>query len=327
MRNCSYWEETMKKNQFGCHSTTNEILEEADLTGKTVLITGGSSGLGKETARALASKGANVTIAAPGISKLEEAASEIEQLTDAKIEIGLLELDKPESIKAFVKAWSENHKKLDILVNNAGVLANKLMRTKDRWELQFAVNHLGHFLLTNLLLPALKEANNARVVNLSTSGHRVVPANLDDLNYENSEFDPVMAYSASKTAVLWFSNEFDRRHKSDGIRSYALHPGAVSGTGLLNQKTDEQKQASIEFFRKKGILVNVEQGAATSCWAATSEELEGKGGVYLQGCNIVTTLGDPNDPTDLHGYGPHSFDEVSEKRLWKISNELLNTNF
>lgn len=315
----------VNKNKFGFHSTNEEVLNGIDLTGKTVLITGGSDGLGKETARALASKGAEVTIAARNSQKMKSAADELTDLTGKKIDTGIVELDKPESIRSFATNWLLNHKKLDILINNAGIGGRPLSRTKEGFELQFATNHLGHFLLTNLLLPALKASGNARVVNLSSRGHRGATVNLEDVNFEHRDYDQTQAYSQSKTAVLWFSNEFNRRYQSENIHSFAIHPGAIK-TQLNKNMPKDQVDAVVKAYESLNLIQTVEQGTATCCWAATSKELDGKGGLYLCNCNISGLAKDVKDPVDP-GYASHAFDEEGEKSLWELSNKLLHTDF
>ncbi len=310
---------------FGFSTTTNQVLEGIDLTGKTVLITGGSDGLGKETARALASKGADITIVARNAEKLTTAASEITASTNAKIETSILELDKPESVKQFAKAWIQTHSKLDILINNAGIMACPETKTPEGWELQFATNHLGHFLLTNLLMPTLKASENARIVHLSSGGHRFSPVTFEDVNFTKREYDPMIAYGQSKTANVWFSNELDRRFKTENIRSFAVEPGAIK-TSLGRLMDQELLNNMMDMIESNNMMKTVEQGAATTVWAATDPSLNGKGGLFLGDCQIRT---EAKDATQLNedGYAPHAFNEDDEKQLWELSNQLLKTSF
>lgn len=314
---------TIKK--YGFNSTTDDVLYNINLTGKRVIVTGGTSGLGEETARALASKGADVTIVGRNKEKLIQSAARIKAVTGHTVEIGCLELDKPESIHRFAKEWLSNHQTLDLLINNAGVLGCPLTYTKQGYELQFSTNHLGHFLLTNLVMSALKSSGNARVVNLSSSGHYVSEVDFSDIHYINRLYTPMQAYGQSKTANIWFSNELDRRFKTDGVRSFALHPGGINtniGRHITPVVMDEITSIIQSFDGAGDEMKTISQGAATTCWAATSAELNGEGGLYLADCQIGKE--GSSISTD---YASHAFDEKKEKQLWEVSNKMLGTNF
>lgn len=311
---------------FDENSKTEDVLSGVDLTGKTVIVTGGSSGLGVETARALTAHGANVTILGQSQDKLDNAAVQIKEKTGRRVETDVIALHKPASVRMFAENWLSHHDRLDILVNNAGIMAWPLTRTEEGWEMQFATNHLGHFLLTNLLLPALKAGKPARVVNLSSAGHHFDSVDLDDVNYENREYSDVLAYGQAKTANIWFSNEFDRRHSADGIRSFSVHPGAIFNTDLARNASHQaygEVSARVEALGGySGIPKSKSQGAATSCYAAASPELDGLGGKYLGDCTIREAGTDMNANAAMWSYSPNE-----EARLWEVSNTLLGTGF
>ncbi|MCG8462855.1 MAG: SDR family NAD(P)-dependent oxidoreductase, partial [Holophagales bacterium] len=192
---------------FDRSSTTDDVLSGVDLTGKTVLVTGASTGLGAETARALAAHGADLTLVARSTAKLTRVAEEIHSATGRRPEIASLELDRPSTIRSFAETWLAHHDTLDLLINNAGIMAPPLTRTAEGWEGQLATNHLGHFLLTNLLAPALQATGSARVINLSSAGHWFSTVDLEDPSYERRPYEPMAAYGQSKTANIWFSIE------------------------------------------------------------------------------------------------------------------------
>ena len=309
---------------FDSTSTTDDVLSGIDLGGRTAIVTGASGGLGEETARALAAHGAYVTIVARSQDKLDAAAARIKEATGHEVETGTLELHKPATVRAFAEKWLADHDKLHILINNAGIMMCPLTRTKEGWELQFATNHLGHFLLTNLLVPALKNAASARVVSVASAGHNVATVDLDDVNYERREYDPIEAYGQSKTANVWFASEFDKRFQSAGIRAFSLHPGGIQ-TDLGRHLTEDVLKELLELIRARGGEEGgktIPQGAATSCYAATSAELDGKGGLYLVDCQVARA---GNSITADHA--PWAYDETGAARLWDVSNKLLGTEF
>ena len=309
---------------FGFNSTTDDVLAGVDLTGKTILVTGASGGLGEETARALAARGASVTIAARSQDKLDAAAARIGKGTGNTVETGLLALDRPESVRTFAEAWMAGHDQLNILINNAGVMACPLSRTKEGWEMQFATNHLGHFLLTNLLLPALKKGAPGRVVNLSSAAHLYATVDLEDPNFVSRDYNPQVAYGQSKTANIWFTRELDKRLAGDGIRAFAVQPGGIH-TDLGRHMSQEQLNATLQYMEDQGVaLKTIPQGAATTCWGATSSDLKGKGGGYLEDCGVAGPSPGPEEPL---GYAPHAVDARGAANLWVLSNKLLGTEF
>jgi NAD(P)-dependent dehydrogenase (short-subunit alcohol dehydrogenase family) len=315
----------MEDRQFGSDSTTAEVTEGIDLTGRVAVVTGASTGLGAETARALAAKGAQVTLAVRNVDKGEEVAAEIRSSTgNPKVDVGEIELSVPASVRAFAKNYLAGHPKLNLLVNNAGIMGCPLERTTEGWELQFATNHLGHFLLTGLLVPALRAGAPSRVVNLSSAGHRFSPVIFDDIHFERREYDKWASYGQAKTANILFSSELNRRLSEAGVTANAVHPG-----GIMTELGRHLQQTDIEELMSRapsgGIQwKSVESGAATSVWAATAPELEGRGGLYLEDCGV----GVPRASEDSSiGYQAHAFDAEAATRLWSISEELLGESF
>ena len=293
-------------------TTTDEVLAGVDLTGRVALVTGASAGLGVETVRALASAGAHVVAAARDLDKAEHAlANARDRLPDTSIELGRLDLGSLASVREFAGWFRERHDVLHLLVNNAGVMATPFDRTADGFELQFGTNHLGHFLLTVLLLPVLRASAPARIVNVSSAGHRASDIVWDDPNFERRPYEKWAAYGQSKTANILFSVELERRHGSAGVHAYAVHPGMIATELGRHLSSDDfatlSKRAAGNLPRRKSI----EAGAATTVWAATAPELSERGGFYLEDCTI----------SDQHA--PWALDPDAAERLWSLSEELV----
>lgn len=301
--------------RFGASSTTDDVLAGIDLTGTTAVVTGASGGLGAETARALASKGCAVTLAARDVAKAATVAGSIRDAhPDATVDVGALELTEPASVHAFVRQWRANHDALQMLVLNAGVMASPLTRTAEGFELHFAANHLGHFQLTTGLLDQLRAGAPARVVSVSSGGHVLSPVVFDDIHYVTREYDPWSAYGQSKTANVLFAVELDRRHKDEGIRAFAVHPGMIA-TDLSRHLTRESIEQIVARAEGNGEPYKaVDAGAATTVWAATAPELDGGGGVYLADCGIAPPI-EEGSP----GYAAHAVDPVAARQLWDVS--------
>jgi NAD(P)-dependent dehydrogenase (short-subunit alcohol dehydrogenase family) len=313
---------------FSSQSTTDQVLEGIDLTGKLALVTGASSGLGVETARALASKGARVVMAARDVPKIEQQAAAIRaRHPAAQLEVMELHLDRPANVRAFAKAFLARHPRLNLLIANAGVMACPLMRTPEGWEMQFATNHLGHFLLANLLAPALIAGAPARVISVSSAGHQFSPVVFDDIHFERRPYDKWQSYGQAKTANILFALELDRRFAGKGVRAFSNHPGGIR-TELGRHLTPEDIQLLTERSQQrasKGVMVwkNVEQGASTQVWGATAPELDGKGGLYLEETQISGT----EPPPGSAGCAPYALDPEAAKRLWAVSEQLLGETF
>ncbi len=311
-------------SKFGFESTTDEVLEGVDLTGKLALVTGASGGLGEETARALASHGARVVLTARDIPKGEAVAAKIRESTgNPDIEVISLELDSLESVRACAQRFLATHDELNLLINNAGVMACPFGKTQDGFEMQFGTNHLGHFVFTNSILPALLKGAPGRIVNLSSGGHRFSNVLFDDLNFETTEYHKFLSYGQSKTANVQFSVGLDARLKDRGIRVFAVHPGAI-----MTELSRHMEKADIdELMANRGaakmVFKPIPAGAATSCYAATSSDLDGLGGVYLEDCHVAEV----NDTEAHNGVRSYALDSDNAERLWTLSEQLVGEQF
>ena len=312
---------------FDAESTTEQVMEGIDLSGKRALVTGASGGLGAETARALCLGDAEVILAARDIEKTEEVARSIrEAQPSARVEVAHLDLTSLDDIRRCTDGFLDSHDSLDLLINNAGVMACPLTRTENGWELQLATNHIGHFLLTGRLLPALRAGASARIVNLSSAGHRLDGMHFEDPHFEEREYDKWTAYGQSKTANVLFSVELDRRLSADGIRAFAVHPGMIM-TELARYM---QEQDFKDLMDRSGPTSGqmsfkpVEAGAATSVWAATAPELDGRGGLYCEDCSVA---GPKESDESLQGFSPHAVDPEAAETLWARSEEWVSERF
>jgi NAD(P)-dependent dehydrogenase (short-subunit alcohol dehydrogenase family) len=301
-------------------TTTDEVLEGVDLRGRIAIVTGASAGLGVETARALASAGAQVVLAGRDASRIEAAANTIlEREPNAMLEQGALDLTSLDSVRAFAEWFDASHDRLHLLINNAGVMYTPFDHTTEGFEMQFGTNHVGHFLLTCLLVPKLLADPPSRVVNLSSGGHMGSDIVWEDVNFERRDYDKFAAYGQSKTANILFSVELDRRLGSRGVHAYAVHPGMIS-TELGRYMTKDDFQALMDRAKSSpsgGMppYKTVEQGAATSVWAATAPELDDRGGTYLADTEV----------TDQHA--PWARDPESAQRLWALSEQMVGQTF
>ncbi len=298
---------------FGFESTALEVVEGIDLTGKRAIVTGGASGIGVETVRALASAGAEVTIAARDVAAAERVATDT-----GAIGVSYLDLSNLESVDAFARGWDGP---LHILVNNAGVMAiQELTLNGDGVEMQFATNHVGHFALATGLHGALA-AEGARIVSVSSSGHLRSPVIFDDLNFAFRDYEPFLAYGQSKTANVLFSVAATARWARDGITSNALMPGGIATA--LQRHMDP---GYIDRARESGFrLKSTEQGAATSVLLATSPELEGVGGRYYEDCAEAPVV-ERRGEVGTGGVAPYALDADNADRLWALSERLLGAH-
>jgi NAD(P)-dependent dehydrogenase (short-subunit alcohol dehydrogenase family) len=308
---------------FGPKTTTNDVLEGLDLRGKVILVTGGSSGLGQETARALAAKGARVILTARDVPKGEAVAAGIRSATgNANVELEAVELGSLESIRAFARRVLARHDRLDVLVNNAGVMACPPAKTADGFELQLGTNHVGHFLLTCLLVPALRRGAPSRIVSVSSRGHHLSPVVFDDLFFERRPYQKWLAYGQAKTANVLFAVGLERRLGGHGVHANALHPGAIITE--LGRHLEPEDLAFLSSRNPTMEFKTVEAGAATSCFAATAPELEGRGGLYLEDCHVAAI----NDAPDaLDGVKSYAVDPENAERLWAVSEQLVGEHF
>ncbi|NGM15409.1 SDR family NAD(P)-dependent oxidoreductase [Verrucosispora sioxanthis] len=302
---------------FTAESTALEVVAGVDLTGRRAVVTGGGSGIGVETARALASAGADVTLAVRKPEQGERAAAEIIGTTgNDRVSVAPLDLADPASVAAFVANWDGP---LHILVNNAGMMASPEMRTPQGWEMQFATNHLGHFALATGLHPALAAAQGARIVSVSSAAHLRSPVVFDDINFERRPYEPWAAYGQSKTANVLFAVEASRRWADDGILVNALHPGTIR-TNLQRYVTEEElARLRAQSGPATPPWKTPEQGAATSVLVATSPLLDGVGGRYFEDCQQAA----PHQPNTRTGVAPYALDPDAAHRLWEVSTQTL----
>jgi NAD(P)-dependent dehydrogenase (short-subunit alcohol dehydrogenase family) len=308
---------------FGPGSTAAEVVAGVDLAGRRAIITGGASGIGAETARALAGAGASLTLAVRDIAAGQEAAARLRAGTGHHdITVAPLDLADPGSIAAFTAAWRGP---LHILIGNAGVMAiQELTRTSRGSELQFATNHLGHFALATGLHRALAAAGNARIVAVSSSGHQRSPVVFDDLDYRFRDYDPFGAYGQSKTANILFAVEATRRWAADGITANALHPGGIATRLQRHVGGAAYMRQAAERFRQAGTaLKTAEQGAATSALLAASPLLEGIGGRYFEDCGQTSVI-HARGEAGLGGVASYALDPGNAERLWAVSLALTS---
>jgi len=316
------------RTSHGADTTAAEVLAGRDLSGLIVLVTGASSGLGFESARAFAAQGASVTLAARNAARTKAAARTISELTgNPRVDCLEVDLASLAKVGAAARHFAERHERLDVLVNNAAVMASPLLRSEDGHELQFAVCHLGHFLLTCLLVPQLRAASAARVVNVSSNGHKNSPVLFDDPDFRRRSYDKWIAYGQAKTANVLFSVELTRRLARIGITANAVHPGAIASTGLGRHLSPEDMQNLMAALGGSSAVrfKSVEAGAATIVWAAVAEELAGRGGLYLEDCSVGERNDDPAQ--FMIGYSSHAVDPAAAKRLWALSEDLVAEAF
>lgn len=311
---------------FNRDSTTDEVLAGKDLSGKTVFITGGNSGLGQETGRAMAAKGAHVVLAGRDQAKLDEAVATIKaDNTEANLETILCDLGSLDAVRSSTEEARQRFDKIDLLINNAGVMATPFEQTADGFERQFGTNHLGHFVLTKGLMPLIEKGQDKRIVNLSSIGHHRAPVDFDDPNFETRDYDPWISYGQAKTANVLFSLGLEQRFAERGVHSYAVHPGGIM-TNLGRYMTDEMRAALMKTMESRSSefkFKSIPQGASTSCWAATADELEGKGGLYCEDCRVAET--DAERPEA--GVRPYALDPANADRLWSMSEEMTGEIF
>ncbi|WP_395332159.1 SDR family NAD(P)-dependent oxidoreductase [Novosphingobium sp. BL-8H] len=310
---------------FGVQTTTDEVLEGIDLSGRRILVTGVSAGLGVETARALVAHGASVVGAARDLDKARAAT----QAIVGDFELTELDLASLASVRACADRLLADGRPFDIIIANAGVMAPPFGRTADGFETQFGVNHLGHFVLINRLAPLIAEGG--RVVNLSSSGHRLADVNLDDPNFDETPYDPWVGYGRSKTANILFAVEFDRRHRDRGIRATAVHPGGIEETELgrhMSQQEMDALVASIRDAQEEGVPAfawkTIPQGSATSVWAAVVADADAIGGRYGEDCGVAEVVeGEGVRP----GVRPYALAADRAAALWAKSEELVGERF
>ncbi len=314
------------QTKFNQNSTAAEVVAGLDLSGLKAIVTGGSSGIGIETVRALASAGAELTLAVRNLTAGQRVADEIKHSTgNQKIQVSSLDLAVQSSIHHFIQNWQGS---LHLLINNAALIPSTLLRTPEGWELQFAVNYLGHFKLCLGLHDALAagaaQRGDARIVSLTSGAHMRSPVMFEDLQFQQRNYDPQAAYAQSKTADCLFVVEATRRWSADGIFANAVNPGGIA-TGLQRDFTQQQKDYLAQ-AEAAGVFVykTPQQGAATTLVAAVAPEFLHTGGHYLSDCNEAPTV--PND-ADLfkhsHAVKQWALDPQTAEQLWQVSLNLL----
>ncbi len=308
----------------GFSTTTDEVLEGIDLTGQRIVVTGASTGLGEETARSLASHGASITMAVRDIVRGDAAADRIRAtVPNADLEVRQLDLGTLASVRTFAQSFMVDHPSIDVLINNAGVMACPQATTTDGFELQFGTNHLGHFLLGVLLAPALIAGAPSRLVSLSSRGHAFADVNLDDVNFEHTTYEPFVAYGRAKTANALFAVGFQTRFAQQGVQAFSVHPGGIH-TDLGRHMTPETISTLTHRMANSGrqfTWKTIPQGAATSVWAATSTDLDGHGGAYLEDCGIAEVVTNTG-PLET-GVRSYAIDPDRGEALWTLSERLV----
>lgn len=311
---------------FNATSTASDVIKGIDLTGKIAIVTGGNTGIGLETTKTLAAAGATVIVPARDIEKAKRNLAGI-----PNVELEAMDLMNPTSIDAFAEKFLASGRPLHLLINNAGIMWVPLRKDSRGIESQLATNYLAQFQLTARLWHALKQANGARVINVSSHGHQFAGFDFEDPNFLNRPYDTLQAYGQSKTATNLFSLELDELAKAFNVRAYSLHPGSIAGTEL-------GREASLELFQQMGFLdkdgnllpeiaaslKTIPQGAATTVWCATSPLLKNIGGVYCEDADVAELA---SDDSMSNGVKRYSLDEASAKRLWALSEAMTGITF
>ena len=317
---------------FGATSTTDDVLAGVDLTGKRVLVTGVSAGLGVETARTLVAHGAHVVGAARDLAKAEKATAPVRAAaTKGRLDLVQLDLASLASVRACADALRADGRKFDLVIANAGVMATPLGHTADGFETQFGTNHLGHFVLVNRIADLI--AAGGRLVNLASSGHRFADVDLDDPNFERTPYEPFVAYGRSKTANIQFAVAFDRRHRARGVRATAVHPGGIQtelarhmGQEALVQMIDSVNAQLKAEGQPPFEFKSIPQGAATSVWAGVVASADEVGARYCENCHVSTvTDGEINVMSE--GVRTYALDSDRAEALWAKSEQMVGERF
>lgn len=311
--------QTALNSGFGARSSATDVLAGIDLHGKLAIVTGGHSGLGFETTKALTQAGARVLVLARNPQAARQALDGV-----SNVEVDRLDLSDLTSVRACAERFVASGKQADIVICNAAIMANPETRVGEGWESQFGTNHLGHFALVNLLWPAI--ASGARVVSLSSMGHHYSPMRWDDVQFHTG-YDKWLAYGQSKTAIALFAKQLDTLGQAKRVRAFSVHPGKIYTP--LQRHMDMREMTSLGWLNEQGEVIDPTfktppQGAATSVWAATSPLLEGKGGLYCEDCDVAVR-DDSVDPTEF-GVRSYAIDPEQAERLWQLSAELTGIN-
>ena len=312
-------------SNFHRKSTGKEVLADINLTGKVAIVTGGYSGIGLETTRALAEKGAKVIVPVRSKQKATDSLAKIK----GSVEMASMDLSDLKSVHTFANKILAEIDHVDFLINNAGIMACPETRVGSNWEAQFGVNHVGHFTLTKALMPLLEKTPNVRVISLSSTAHKISDIRWDDINYEAGDYNKWEAYGQSKTANALFANALSRRLKKTGGLAFSVHPGGIFTP--LQRHLPKEEMVALGWLDKDGNPSDLakqgfkspEQGCSTTLWAATSQLLENKPGVYCEDCNIAAPT-QPDSPMARYtGVNAHVCDDESAERLWEITESLL----
>lgn len=311
----------MVEQNPGWAYTAEQVSEGVDLSGKHAVITGAAAGLGKETARVLALRGASITVVARDQAKGQAAVDALNATQGGAVaDLLLMDLFDLDSVANAAADYLSRGKPIDLLINNAGVMACPLEHNARGHEMQFATNHLGHFLFTGLLLDAL--VDGGRIVNLSSAAHKFADTDLDDPNFQHKKYDKWISYGQSKTANIHFSLVLNARLAARGITANAVHPGAIA-TDLGRHLNEDDMKMLMDRSASTGFAFKeVPNGAATTVWAAVTAELEGKGGLYLEDCQIAAS-----EPSEHGGTAPWAYNMDKAERLWTLSEELVGRKF
>jgi len=321
---------------FGATSTTEDILSGINLRGKRIFVTGVSAGLGVETARSLAAHGAHVVGAARDLKKAEAATAQVRKDAAANggsFELVALDLASLKSVRACAEGLLKKGEPFDVVIANAGVMATPFGHTADGFEMQFGTNHLGHFVLVNRIAPLIRKGG--RLINLASAGHRFSNVDLEDPNFVRTPYEPFVAYGRSKTANILFAVAFDRRHRGNGIRAVAVHPGGIQTEldryldPVRIQKTIEQMNKQLASEGKAPFqLKTIRQGAATSVWAAVVAPADEVGGQYCENCHVSKVVPDDVTITAVsEGVRSYALDPKNAEALWKKSEEMVGESF
>jgi NAD(P)-dependent dehydrogenase (short-subunit alcohol dehydrogenase family) len=314
---------------FGPRTTAAEVLDGIDLTGRTAIVTGGYSGIGTETTRALAGAGAHVIVPA---RRLETARENLAAVGLGDVEVDTLDLGDLDSVQGFAERFLASGRALDILINNAGVMAAPETRVGPGWESQFAINHLGHFALANRLWPALAAApGGARVVALSSRGHKRSPIRFDDLQFERDPYEKWAAYGQAKTANVLFAVQLDQLGQDAGVRAFAVHPGGIVTELIRHLDQADLKRLGVTDddgnATGRADFKSPEAGASGAVWAATSPQLNGIGGVYIEDTDVASRTEDlPEDQQEARGVNAWATDPEAAAKLWEVSAALTGVD-
>jgi NAD(P)-dependent dehydrogenase (short-subunit alcohol dehydrogenase family) len=311
---------------FGMRSTPSEVIAGADLSGKLAVVTGGYSGLGLETTKGLAEAGADVIVPARRPDHAREVLAGLGD-TAGNVTVDEMDLGDLASATAFGQRIADADRSVDIVINNAAIMACPETRIGDGWEAQIATNHFGHYVMTNAMWPALAADGGARVVVLSSTGHKRSDIRFDDMHF-TSGYEKWDAYGQAKTANSLFAIHLDALGAEHGVRAFAVHPGGIMTE--LQRHLPQDEMIAMGWMDAEGnvneLFKTPEQGAATSVWAATSPQLDGKGGVYCEDCDIAE-FEDLDSPIGrFRGVKPYAVDPANAERLWAVTAEVTRAN-